>query len=166
MVIDSFDKMPKTKAITETQFTEVNNTGVFVSETEANHAKSMKLLKHNHLRPLTYQEALVLIDRNLDVKARLKGKWFHLDGKGLKESGWCTFDNEGKLVEGKGDMEKTIYAYPGKNPLWLNVLTDTIASFIGSRFDLVADEGPLRVVLVVVGVKIRSKIEGVLRTED
>jgi hypothetical protein len=142
-----------TRQRTETQFKEVNATSVHISETKANHANSMALLQQNGLRPMTYKEAIVLIDGNPELKEQLKGKWFYLDGKGLKESGYHTFDNEGKLTKGKGDIEKTVYAYSGKNPLSLYVFTDYYVGFNERRFYLNADYVPQDVASVVVGVR-------------
>ena len=145
-----------TKQRTETQFREINATTVHISETKANHANSMALLQQNGLRPMTYQEAIVLIDRNRELKAQLKGKWFYLEGKGLKKSGYHTFDNAGRLVEsveGKGDIEKTAYAYSGNNPLALYVRTDEYARRGRRRFTLNAFDSPQYAALVVVGVR-------------
>ena len=72
--------MPVTK---QAQFKEVNATGAFVCKTKANYADSMALLQQNNLRALTYPEALVLIDRNPDLKEHLKDQWFYLEGKGI-----------------------------------------------------------------------------------
>ncbi len=140
----------------ETQFNEVAT--VFISETKTNHANSMSLLKQNGLRPMTYQEALVLIYRNPELMAQLNGRWFYLGGKGLKESGYYTSNNEGKLTEGKGDIEKTVHVYPGDNPLLLLIHSDHLARTAESRFDLHADDDPHYVASVVVGVKIGCEV--------
>ncbi len=171
---------------TEVQFKKVSNTEVFISETEANYTDSMALLQQKHLRAMTYQEALVLIDRNPGLMGQLKEKWFWLAGKGLKEEGYHIFDNEGKLVkdkgeknivfaynpelelyitfengkqvEGDGGIEKTVFASPGNNPLSLEVLADLNTHF-GGRFNLDAKfNEPLDVAPVVVGVPIDFKM--------
>ena len=139
---------------TETQSKEADSTAVFVSETKANHAESMAILQQNGSRPMTYQEALMRIDRDPQLKEQLKGKWFWLEGKGLDESEYYTFDNEGNLTEGKGDIEKTVYAWSGENPLSLDVHTDDGARFGGGRFILGAVGDPQVVASVVVGIRV------------
>ena len=148
--------MPITK---QAQFKEVNATGAFVCETKANHADSMAHLKRNNLRVLTYQEALVLIDRNPDLKEHLKDQWFYLEGKGiLDKSGCYAFDNLGNLSKVKGDPEKTVYIYSGTNPLSLGVHTDDGARVDEGRFGLDAYNGPQFVASVVVGVRIGHEV--------
>lgn len=140
---------------TETpQFRKINAAAVHIFEIKANHADSMTLLQRYGLRPMTYQEAIVLIDGNPELKAQLKGKWFYLAGEGLKEGGYYTFNNEGKLTEGKGDIEKTVYIYPGNMLLSLVVHNDEdFDRFCEMRFTLVAYAGPQEVAPVVVGVR-------------
>ena len=138
----------------ETQPKEMDSTAVFMSEIAANHADSMALLQQNGSRPMTYQEALVLIDRGPELKEQLKGKWFYLEGKGLEESGYHTFDNKGNLTEGKGDIEKTVYLWKGENPLSLDVHTDDDARINARRFNLLADADPQVVASVVVGIRV------------
>ena len=137
----------------ETQFREINATAVHISETRANRANSMALLQQNGLRPMTYQEAIVLIDRNRELKAQLKGKWFYLDGKGLRESGCYTFDNEGKLVIGmKGGIEKTVHVYSGNGQLSLDVREEDDARRGEGRFGLDAIGDPSNVATAVLGI--------------
>ncbi len=150
--------MPKTILRTEAQFKEVNNTGVFIAEIEANHAKSIELLQQHKLEPMEKQEALVLIDGNPELKEQLKGNWFYLAGKGLEESGYYTFDNEGKLTEGKGDIEKTVRAYSGNEPLSLFVRTHSNARVDEGRFYLDADGDPQDAAPVVVGVRVGHEV--------
>jgi len=145
--------MPETIQKTAVQFKEVNSTTVFISETKANYADSKALLEKNSLRLMAYKEALVLIDKNPELKEQLKGKWFYLAGKGLEESEFHTFDNEGKLTKGKGDIEKTVYLWNGKNPLSLGVHAGGSARFGERRFLLNANSGPQGVAPVVVGVR-------------
>ncbi len=149
--------MPVTK---QAQFKEVNATGAFVCKTKANYADSMALLQQNNLRALTYPEALVLIDRNPDLKEHLKDQWFYLEGKGiLDKSGCYAFDNLGNLSKVKGDPEKTVYIYSGTNPLSLVVRADGRARVgVEGRFDLGADYDPQDVASVVVGVRIGHEV--------
>lgn len=145
-------KVLGTKQRVEARFREISATTVHISETKASRINSMLLLEQNGLRPMTYQEAIVLIDRSPELKTELKGKWFYLDGKSLKESGYYTFNNEGRLTEGKGDIEKTVYAYSGNGPLSLAVHAEEDAAAGGLRFVLDANFDSRVVALVVVGV--------------
>lgn len=147
---------------TAVQFKEVVSTTVFIAETKADYANSMALLQQNGLRPMTYQEAFVLIDKNLVLKKELKGTAFYLDGIGLKESGYYTFDNDGKLSKGKG-IERAVCILNGKAPLSLLVNSDDGARFVGARFFLIADYTPKGVAPVVVGVKINQELAKTLR---
>jgi hypothetical protein len=138
----------------EEQFKEVGTTGVLIARTCADYADSMSLLRDKGLRPMTYQEALVLIDEHPELKAQLKGTWFYLDGVGLMASDYYTFDSRGNLVKGKGELEKTVYAYPGKHPLSLIVNPGDGAGISERRFIIDAAFGAQFVAPVVVGVKI------------
>ncbi len=124
----------------------------------------MALLQQNGLKLMTYQQALALLDKNPVLKAQLKGKWFYLDGRGLEESGYHAFDDEGKLTEGKGDIEKTVYVYSGKNPLSLYVLS-AIAYFYRRRFNLFANLGSHILAPVVVGIRADHEV-ATPETED
>ena len=76
-----------TNKIAKTEFKEILRTGVFISLTDANKENSMRRLKQNGLRPLTYQEALVKIDQSPKLKEQLKGKTFYLkESSSLKEN--------------------------------------------------------------------------------
>jgi hypothetical protein len=136
------------------QFSEVKGTGVYISDARANGNGSMALLQQNGLRPMTYQEAFTLIDRNPELKARLKGKWFYLSGKGLNESEYYTFDDEGRLIsskKGEAEAEKTVYVFKENNML-MYVHTDVGTGSSGWRF-CILDSGPKDNANVVVGVK-------------
>lgn len=143
----------RAKETVQVAFREVNASGVFIAQTEANHKNSMSLLQQNGFRPLTYQEAIVKIDQNPELKEQLKGKWFYLDGKGSQLSGYYTFNEKGELTQGKGDIENTVYVYKGNQPLSLVVLTDGDARDLEGRFGLDADDDPSGVARVVVGVR-------------
>ena len=118
----------------------------------ANHEDSIAFLKSNGMRLLTYQEALVWLDKDSEAKSKLKGRWFYLAGKGTELSGFYTFDQNGTLTEGTGDIEKTVYVYSGSNPLSLLVNTDDYSRNMERRFDLDAFSDPSDVARVVVGV--------------
>ena len=141
-----------------TQFNEVRNSGVFIAWTEANREDSMRLLQQNGLRALTYQEAIVKIDQNPELKDQLKGKWFYLIGKGSVLSRYYTFNDKGELTQGKGDIEKTVHAWKGSQPLSFFVLTDGAASTDGRRYVLGACYSPVSAAWVVVGVPIGHKV--------
>ncbi len=142
----------RAKETVQIAFREVNASGVFIAQTEANQKNSMSLLKQNGLRPLTYQEAIIKIDQNPELKEQLKGKWFYLDGKGSQLLGYYTFNDKGEFTQGKGDIEKTVYVYKGSQPMSLDVYMDDDAFFSERRFLLYANDGPHYVASVVVGV--------------
>ena len=128
----------------------MNTTQIF--EKSANHEDSIAFLKSNGMRPLTYQEALVWLDKDSEAKSKLKGRWFYLAGKATELSGFYTFDDKGELKEGKGEIEKTVYVWFGSNPLSLVVHTDYGTRNLRRRFVLYAGFAPSDVALAVVGV--------------
>ena len=123
-----------------------------IFEKSANYEDSIKFLKRNGMRLLSYQEALVWLDKDKKAKSKLKGKWFYLAGKGTELSGFYTFDDKGELKQGKGDMEKNVYFWNGNNPLSLYVLAYSLARYsLIWRFILYAVNDPSYVARVVVG---------------
>ncbi len=142
---------------TTAQFSEIEGTGVFISIKRADHHDSMSLLHQNGLRPMTYQEALVFINRNPELKEQSKDKWFYLYGNGTELSELYTFNEEGQLTKGSGNIEKTVYVWKGGQPLSLPlslfVLTDDVARVYGRRFSLYANCGPEGVATMVAGVR-------------
>ena len=109
-------------------------------------------LKHG-LRLLSLKIALIEINKDKQLKQRLKGEWFYLDGKGSQLSGYYTFNDNGELTKGKGDIEKTVYVWKGKQPLSLGVHSVYNARLNGWRFLLNAFNVPQVVASVVVGFK-------------
>ena len=148
----------RAKETVQIAFREVNASGVFIAQTEANHKNSMSLLQQNGFRPLTYQEALVEIDKNPELKEQLKGKWFYLDGKGSQLSGYYAFNDKGELTRGKGDLERTVYVWKGPWPLSLAVHEGDLVRHDEGRFYLYADNAPSYVAGVVVGVRIGREV--------
>ena len=142
-----------TRETAQVAFREVSNSGVSIAFTNANHKDSMSILQQNGLRAMTYQEALVKIDQNPELKEQLKGRWFYLAGEGTELSGFYTFNEKGELTRGKGNIEKTIYAYSGSQPLSLFVLTAYLARIDERRYGFDAVDGPSGVAGVVVGVR-------------
>jgi hypothetical protein len=143
------------------EFKEVGTTGVFIAHTEANQINSMDLLQQNGFRALTFQEALMKIDQNPELKERLKGRWLYLDGKGSELSGFYMFNEKGELSKisgpailkkGQGDLEKFVFVLKGSQPLSLLVQTDDFARYGGFRFGVYATYGHSDVAGVVVGV--------------
>jgi hypothetical protein len=143
----------RAKKTVQVEFREVNASGVFLAQTGANQKNSMSLLQQNGFRPLTYQEAIVKIDQNPELKEQLKGKWFYLDDKGSQLSGYYTFNDKGELTQGKGDIEKTVYIYKGNQPLSFLVHTDDNAGYDEWRFFLYSGYDPSLVAPVVVGLR-------------
>lgn len=124
-------------------------TALFISDCGGDHAKSMGILARKGLRPLTYQEAF---SRSLELISELKGKWFYLAGKGIKEDGVYTFTEKGELaiVTGKETLDQKVRVWPGNQPLSLGIGS---VGFAGRRFLLLAHGRPSPVAPVVVGVK-------------
>ncbi len=119
-----------------------------------NDAQSMKILADHSMRPLTYQEALVWLMQNPEIKEQLKGKFFYLEGVGTDKSGLYTVGGKGELKPGSGEFEETVLVWSGKNPLSLGVCSGDRARVGGRRFDLIGDGSPDGVAPVVVGVKL------------
>jgi hypothetical protein len=144
------------------EFIEVDKTGVFIANTQANQENSIKLLKQNGLRALTTQEALTKIDQNQELKEQLKGRWLFLSEKGTELSGFYMFDEKGELTKiagpailkkGKGDLEKIVFVLKGAHPLSMLVQTDDFARYGGFRLGIYATYGHSDVAGVVVGVR-------------
>ena len=68
----------------------------------------MDLLDKAGLRPFERQEILLLLMTDEVLKTKLKGMWFYIAGKGLKENGIYTINDNGDLVtiEGEISIEK------------------------------------------------------------
>ena len=137
------------------QFREVGGNAkqaLHIANQEAGHAKSMKILHDNGLRPLTYPEAFT---RSSELITELKGKWFYLDGQGPEKGGIYTFNNKGELTEltGNETLDQKVRVYSGNTPLSLGVYSDYVARDVGRRFDLVGVSSPDSIAPVVVGVK-------------
>ncbi len=120
-----------------------------------NRDQSMKILADHDMRALTYQEALVWLTQNPEIKQQLKGKFFfYLEGVGIDKNGLYTVDGKGELKSGSGKLEETVRVWPGKNPLSLDVVSDGDARIVGGRFVLDGVSSPDGVAPVVVGVKL------------
>ncbi len=146
------DIMAVTQEREPVQFREIGGNALHIADHAADHAKSMKILADNGLRPLTYQEAL---SRSSELITELKGKWFYLDGQGTEKSGIYTFNNKGELVEstGKESIDQKVRVWSGNQPLLLCVAPNYVAWDEDERFDLVGSFSPDDVAPVVVGVK-------------
>ena len=143
----------RTRETVQVAFRKISNSGVSIAFTNANQKESRSLLKQNGLRAMTYQEALVKIDQNPELKERLKGKWFYLAEKGTELPGLYHFNNKGELTQEKGNMENTVVrVWTGNRPLSLLVRTDDDARDLGKRYYLSASV-PSDVASVVVGVR-------------
>jgi hypothetical protein len=145
----------------QVEFREVGITGVFIAHTVANRENSINLLQQNGFRALTYQEALIKIDQNPELKKQLQGRWLYLDGKGTELSGFYIFNEKGELTKiagpailkkGQGDLEKIVFVLKGSQPLSLLVQTDDFARYGGFRFGIYGTYGHSDVAGVVVGV--------------
>jgi hypothetical protein len=144
-----------TQVIEQAKFREVKSEkpSLFILETKADYADSMKILEKNGLRPLTYQDAF---SRSSELITELKVKWFYLAGQGLKEDGLYTFDEQGELIKltGNETCDQKVCVWSGDQPLYLEVDS---GGFYGSRFVLYAYGSPHGVAPVVVGIKINPE---------
>jgi hypothetical protein len=157
------EKLSEGKETVQIEFREVGTTGVFMAHTKANQKNSMNQLQQNGFRALTYQEALMKIDQNPELKEQLKGRWLYLDGKGTELSGFYMFNEKGELAKisgpailkrGQGDLEKIVFVLKGSQPLSLLVQTDDFARYGGFRFGLYATYGHSDVAGVVIGLRV------------
>ncbi len=142
----------------------IGSTGnaLFVLSKGGNHANSMAALESAKLRAVEKEEIMLLLMNDEKLMASLKGKWFYIAGKGLNEKlDLYTIDENGKLVERKGDVsvEKTVRVFNGSNPLSFVVGSVDGASGYGGRFVLNASLGPGVVAPVVVGVAKNFKLK-------
>jgi hypothetical protein len=148
------NKMAVAEQRLKPRFTEyqIGNYTIGIARTDADHARSMDVLRANGYEPLTHQQALTSIVGRL--KNALEGEWFWLADQGMNEkSGVHNWDQEGNLTIRKvRDTEKTVYVVRGAKPLLLIVHTLSIAEYGGWRFLLTAGP-PSKVARVVVGLK-------------
>ena len=128
-------------------------TNLQIINQEADYGASRRILKERGLWFATYQQALVAIDSDLELKNKLKDKCFWIDGEGFWSQGYYTFDDKGKLTRGKRDLEKTVYV-DGElsHPMWLKVLPDDEACAYEGRFYISTDLDSDLVASVIVGV--------------
>ena len=157
------DKLSGGEETVQVEFMEVGTTDVFLANTKANQKNSMNLLKQNCFRALTYQEALIKINQNPELKEKLKGRWLYLDEKGSELSGFYIFNEKGELTKisgpailkkGKDDLEKIVFVLKGSQMFSLLVQTDDFARYGGFRFGLFATYGQSDIAGVVVGVRV------------
>jgi len=133
----------------------LKNTDIKIMNKSANHDNSLRILGESGLRPLTYQEALVLLSDDPKLKGELRTKWFWLEGRGIKLHGSCTIQPNGSLKEGdSSDLEKNIYVCSGEGPLTLEVYSDHHAAAIGRRFEINPSKSIACVAELVVGVRV------------
>ena len=128
----------------------------------ADHPNSIRILEENGLRLPTYKEVLTILTENSELKEQLKGKWFWISGTGndikdlltrRESSAFFTFDSQGSLTRGKGQIEETVSVVLliGDSPLSFYVHTDADASS-DWRFALRARSPSDYVASAVVGV--------------
>ena len=136
---------------------------VTILEMQANYAGATLMLKEWDLRLMTYQEALFAIDRYLDLKVALEGKWFYIKGEGARlGSRFWTLHPDDSLKEGKsGNPEKNLYVFKGDQPLSFMVFSDHDTAIRGGRFHIDADDGFSKQRPVVVGLPKRIPIDSI-----
>jgi len=134
--------------------------GITVLDKEANSPNSEFILETHGLRPVTYQEILIALDRDWELKEKLKGRWFWLEGKGVENGGDHTLQPDGSLKEGRSeDLEKTVYIMKedsnllrGEERRSLEVYTDEVAVITNRRYRLITTIGSAAIASAVVGI--------------
>ena len=130
---------------------------LFVLDKKANHPDSIKLLDGEKLRPLRYQEALLLLMKDETLRKAVEGKCFYLSGAGLdKELLAYTVNAKGELVEIVEGIspEKTVFVMKGNGPLSLDVVLGPLEddTLTAGRYCLNAYLKPDHLLSAVVGV--------------
>ncbi len=121
---------------------------LYVSNQDADHPETMKLLADNGLRPITYQEAFMCAPELIE---KLAERWFFLAGTGIQEKGTYAWDENGKLAEltGSETYEQKVRVYSGTKALAIQIY---VGRFDGVSFKLHGHFLPQYVAPVVVGV--------------
>jgi hypothetical protein len=116
-----------------------------------------------HLRPLKYQEGLLLLMLDPKLKDALKGNFFYLDRKGLKEKGEpYTINKAGELVflhSANISPEYMIRVWSGSGWQALNVYSDIDTERVKRRYGLDASEALSLPAPLIVGVPENWKLE-------
>ena len=124
-----------------------------ILDIEANHTDSMRLLKENGLRPMTYMEAINAMVHNSQLKNKLIGKCFYTNEVGTDKQGEYTIKPGGNLVKGSTlNPENDISFTKGPNPLSVIVESMDTHHLWCSRFEVNAQRGPETYSCVVVGI--------------
>lgn len=147
----------RTTNMEQTKLKEVG--GVFVAKANVNRKETIKILRKNGLRLLTYQEALLKIEFNPELKGLLGGLNVCLDGKDKHETGTYTFGADGNLNPRKGnlgiltpDAEKTVFVYNGTHPLTMHIFSNKNFKIVGRRYDLNGDDDPSETFRAIIGI--------------
>ncbi|MDE1859281.1 MAG: hypothetical protein KGH67_02020, partial [Candidatus Micrarchaeota archaeon] len=123
-----------------------------------NYQDSIRELKFNHLRLLTYQEALVIFVNDLELTQRFKGKSFYISGEGLKKSGNYLVDSSGKIsqLRRKPKLEEAqniVYMWAGENPLSFDICLDEVVTTHHRRFAISGVDKPHQVLPIIIGIR-------------
>lgn len=139
---------------TKIQFKEFYNTGIFISETcSKTYLQSQKILENNNLRFMTLTETLSSLLKNEELKTKLKEKTFFISDKGTNLSYYYSLISENTIKKGKGEIEKTLFAYEGTSQLSFHVGGDYYTNFYESRYVLNGNTPQNYKANIIIGVK-------------
>jgi hypothetical protein len=161
------DETPSAEETSQVACKDAGTSGVSIAFTNANYEETVSILRHNENMPLQlliYQNAFVKMDADPALKDQLKGhkkdkgheeNRFYVDGDGSRlSSGYYHFNEDGELMAGKGDIERTIFVYIDAHKsqkLSIYVYGDEEAERGGRRYALDRYESPTTEANVVVG---------------
>lgn len=134
------------------------NNNIKIIHQKANYEDTLRILNKKGLELVTYQELLLCLKDNSQLKKSLKGKWFWISGKGTDKEGIFTFNKNGELrnTTAETSIEDRVRVWSGNQPLSFYVDSDDYTANDGRRFDLYAYDRPDYDAQVVVG-KISGK---------
>ncbi len=148
------------------KFSEIENTKIFITNEKANYNDSIKLLHRNELFQIGYKNILKEIIRTPKLIDNLLGKGFYLKDRNNLKGGFYTFDNEGNLNIGKGDLERTVFVWNKiieDVPLIFRTENDNKAVTNRARYTIHAVYDESTVVPLIVGIKVDSTINSIKR---
>jgi len=122
---------------------------------QSSYYESMRVLKENGLRPVTYQEVFVALKRDPKLSEQLKGQWFWLGAIGTSMSGYYVIKSDGSVKRSSPiTFEECVQFTKGTNPLSFGVDKDSgsPASRSRTRFSIYAHVDTNVAAPLVVGV--------------
>jgi len=104
---------------------------------------TLSSLKEHGLRAMTYPEALVILSRDANLKEKLKGKDFWIDGVGIYLNEWYyVLQPDGSLISGlSSDREKNVSVIKNQQMLLLVIYSDQDCAGLNWRY-VIRDSRP------------------------